>query len=162
MTEIARSTEPYFLARDEGDPFWFLGTLAVHKATGEKTGGAFDLVEHQLPGGFAPPRHVHHREDEAFYLVEGDATFWYGDNELRAEAGSFILLPRDVEHTFKVGPAGARVLTLTLPSGFADFVAEVGEPARKRSIPAPGPVDTQRLAEIATRYGMEITGPPPE
>jgi quercetin dioxygenase-like cupin family protein len=162
MTQIESSTQPYLLAESEGDPFWFIGSLAVHKATARNTGGSFDLVEHRLPAGFAPPRHVHRHDDEAFYIVEGDALFWYGENELRAERGGFIYLPRDVEHTFKVGSNGARILTLTLPSGFADFVAEVGERAQRLEIPPPGPMDPQRLATIAGRYGIEITGPPPQ
>jgi quercetin dioxygenase-like cupin family protein len=162
MTQIAKATQPYFLADDAGSPFWFIGTLVVHKAAARDTRGAFDLVDQWLPAGFAPPRHIHRREDEAFYVLEGDATFWYGENELRAERGGFIYLPRGIEHALKVGHGGARLLTLTLPSGFAEFVAEAGEPARQRSIPAPGAVDTGRLAEIAARYGIEITGPPPE
>jgi hypothetical protein len=67
-----------------------------------------------------------------------------------------------VEHTFKVGPKGARLLTMAAPSGFADFVKEAGEPAPAHTIPPPGPMDVERLARIAATYGIEITGPPPE
>lgn len=121
----------------------------------------FDLLDQRVPAGYAPPRHVHHREDEAWFLLQGDARFWCGEQTFEAAAGSFIYLPRGLEHAFLVGDAGARLLTLTLPSGFASFVEELGEPAHGLVIPEPGEVDAARLAEIAGRYGIEITGPPP-
>jgi mannose-6-phosphate isomerase-like protein (cupin superfamily) len=159
MTETI--TRAHAVGDDEGAATWFVGALMQTKAAGAETGGRFDLLDQRVPPGYAPPRHRHEREDEAWYVLRGTATFWCGTDVLDAGPGSFVYLPRGVEHAFKVGATGARLLTLTAPSGFADFVAEAGEPAASLSIPEPGPLDEHRLAEIAARYGIIITGPPP-
>jgi mono/diheme cytochrome c family protein len=67
------------LAHDEGKSFWFLGTVMTLKASAETTGGAFSLIEQTAPVGFAPPRHIYLAKDEAFYILEGEATFFAGD-----------------------------------------------------------------------------------
>lgn len=161
MAEPVVHPGAYAISANEGPAFWFVGALMVAKAGAGSTGGAVDVLEQTVPPGYAPPRHLHRHEDEAWYVIEGEATFWSGDRALEATRGAFIFLPRDVEHTFKVGPGGARLLTLAFPSGFAGFVEAAGEPAGERVVPPPGPVDPARLAEIAARYGIEITGPPP-
>jgi mannose-6-phosphate isomerase-like protein (cupin superfamily) len=148
MSEVR--VAPFVVREGEGASTRFVGALMVMKATAADTGGAFDLLDQTVPGGYAAPRHIHRHEDEAWYLLEGEATFFCGAETFQAGRGSFVFLPRGVEHTFKVGPEGARLLTLTFPSGFAAFVEEAGEPD-----------DPARLAEIAARYGIEITGPPP-
>ena len=151
----------YGLAENEGRALWFLGTLMVIKADAGLTEGRFDLLESTMPSGYAPPRHVH-QADEAWFVLEGDLTFTCGDAVIPAERGSWIFAPRNLEHGFKVGPHGARFLAFAFPSGFSRFVEEVGEPAPTRGIPPPGPVDPGRLTAIARKYGIEITGGPPQ
>ena len=151
----------YVSAPDDGEALWFSGALMVVKATGEQTDGRFALLDQTTPGNYAVPRHVHHDEDEAWYVLEGEATFFCGDERFAAGPGSWVFLPRGVPHTFKVGPDGARLLTLTAPANFAEFVRAAGEPAKSRTVPPPTPPDVERLAEIAARYGIEIVGPPP-
>jgi quercetin dioxygenase-like cupin family protein len=94
-------TQPYALAKEEGQAVWFLGTLLIVKATGEQTGGAFGLVDNVLPAGFASPYHTHRNEDESFYVVEGEMTFYVGDERVKAEAGAFAYGPRGVPHGFE-------------------------------------------------------------
>lgn len=148
MTKL--SLAPFVVREGEGASTRFVGALMVKKAAAAETGGVFDLLDQAVPGGYAAPRHIHAREDEAWYLLEGEATFYCGGQTFHAERGSFVFLPRGVEHTFKVGPAGARLLTMTFPSGFAAFVDETGDTE-----------DPAALAAIAARHGIEITGPPP-
>ncbi|MGA7670993.1 MAG: cupin domain-containing protein [Nitrolancea sp.] len=150
------------LAVDEGEAIWFANALMIVKADTETTNGHFAMIDQRVPGGYAVPRHVHHAEDEAWYLLEGEATFYCGDDRFTAGAGSWVFLPRDVPHTFKVGPDGARLLTMSAPSTFVDFVKECGEPARERAIPPQLPIDAERLTAIAAKYEVEIIGPPPE
>jgi mannose-6-phosphate isomerase-like protein (cupin superfamily) len=159
MSELA--SKAFVVAEDEGTATSVVGARMVTKAAGLDTDQRFDLLDQRVPAGYAPPRHRHEREDEAWYLLEGEATFWCGSQVLEAETGGFVFLPRGVEHTFKVGSRGARLLTLAVPSGFASFVAEAGEPVGLNSYPDTGPIDEQRLAEIAARHGIIITGPPP-
>lgn len=157
----ATARTPYSLLLQEGDAFSFLGSLMTLKATADSTGGAFGLIEQLAPPGFAAPPHVHHAEDEAFYLIEGDATFSCGDLTFPAHPGSFIWLPRDVAHWFRVeGDAPARLLQWNSPAGLERFFVEMGEPVRDRMAPPAGPPDVAKLLQLASRYKVEIQGPP--
>src|SRR6476469_4455945 len=96
------ATNPSFLEPGEGPAIWFLRNRMSVKATAGSTGGAFGLVESLVAPGFSPPLHVHHREDETFYVLEGELTMKCGDRTFRAAAGAFVFLPREVPHTFVV------------------------------------------------------------
>ena len=151
----------YTLRDGEGEAYWFVGALLQRKAGGAETEGRFALLDQTMPPGYAVPRHVHHDEDEAWYVLDGAMTFFCAEQVVEANERSWVFAPRGIPHTFKVGDAGARALTFTSPSRFADFVAEMGEPAVSLEVPPPGPVDESRLAEVAARFGIEIVGPPP-
>jgi mannose-6-phosphate isomerase-like protein (cupin superfamily) len=155
-------TRPYALAREEGRAVWFLGALLVVKATDEQTGGAFGLIDHVLPAGFASPYHVHRNEDEAYYVVEGEMTFYVGDERVKAESGAWVYGPRAVPHGFEAeGTAPTRMLLFNTPAGFEDFPVEAGEPAKELTLPPAGPPDLEKLAKIAAKYDIEILGPLP-
>lgn len=159
---MSSGNEPYALSREEGKSIWFLGTLMTIKATAESTQGAFSLIEQVAPPGFAPPLHVHHAEDEPFYVLEGEVTFYCGDRIIHATPGTFVLLPRDIPHSFHVeGSTPARLLQLTLPAGLENFFEEMGEPAKEMTLPAPAPPDIGKLMALASKYNFEIVGPPP-
>lgn len=154
--------EPYILTREEGRSIWFLGTLMTIKASGEQSNGAYGLIEQVLPPGFATPLHVHHREDEAFYLLEGEATFTCGEQTMKASPGSYIFFPRDIPHWFYIqGTQQARLLQLNFPAGLENFFVEAGEPAPELTLPPAGPPDFEKLNSTATKYDIEILGPPP-
>lgn len=156
------STHPYILAREEGQSVWFLGTLVTLKATHEQTGGTFSLIEQVVPPGFAPPRHVHHGEDEAFYVIDGEMTFFCGDQTFAARAGSFVFLPKDIPHTFLVSDdKAARLLQWTTPAGFEQFHVELGEPAASLTLPPPAAPAIAQLLALAPKYKFEVVGPPP-
>ena len=156
------SSAGYHLAVDEGDAYDFLGALSLEKAAGAATNGALAVLEQRLPAGFAPPPHVHHNEDEAFYLLSGRILAQVGDQQIAASAGSFLWLPRDVQHGFTVSDDGpCSILIITTPSGFDRFVAEVGSPTTTTDrLPEPSQPDVPRLMEIAGRYGIEFPPPP--
>ena len=151
----------YVLGDGEGEAIWFAGALMQVKADAARTDGRFALLDQRVPAGYAVPLHVHRHEDEAWYVLEGEATFHCGDRVFAAGPGGWVFLPRGVPHAFKVGPTGGRLLTFSAPAGFADFVAEAGEPAPVRAVPPPGPPDVERLVPVAARHGIEILGPPP-
>src|SRR3954454_2586806 len=103
---------------DEGQPNWFLASRMTIKATGESTNGAFGLTEALVPPGFSPPLHVHHREEESFYVLEGTLRVRCGDDTFTAPAGTFVRLPREVPHSFVVeGDKPVRMLNLMTPGG---------------------------------------------
>jgi quercetin dioxygenase-like cupin family protein len=152
----------YSLADGEGQAYWFVGALLQRKAGGAETEGRFAMLDQTMPPHYAVPRHIHLEEDEAWYVLEGSMTFYCGERVMAAVERTWVFAPRGVVHTFKVGDDGARALTFSFPSTFADFVAAAGEPAPALTIPPRAPVDEQRLAEVAHRFGIEIVGPPPE
>lgn len=156
------SGEKFFaFSEGEGKILWFLGTLMTVKADGDDTNSAFTLIEQVLPAGFATPTHIHHAEEEAFYLLEGEIRGFCGENSWQARPGSFIFLPRGIKHGFEVTSATpARLLQLTSPAGFEHFAEEVGEIATKsRELPPPGAPDIPRLLAAAAKYNYEIIIP---
>jgi quercetin dioxygenase-like cupin family protein len=155
--------QSYVSTREAGQALWFLGVLTQVKATGEQTGGAYSLIEHVLPPGSASPWHVHHAEDETFYVIEGQITILCGDARIEAGPGTWAFGPRGVSHGFRVeGNAPARLLLLTTPSGFDRFIVEMSEPATDLSTPPTTPPDMEKLMAAAAKYHMDILGPLPE
>jgi len=157
------TAQPIVLQPDEGEALWFMGMLATIKASNEGTGGRVAVIEHRGPYNSGSPLHVHHREDEWFYILEGELTIWVGGQVVRAPQGSFVFGPKDTPHTFTVsGPEGARFLLVTEPAGFEGFMRSGAEPANALTLPAApsGPSDLERLGALATEYGIEILGPP--
>lgn len=158
----AHTGSMHVLAPGEGQATWFLGTLMTLKAGAEQTSNAFTLLEWSAAPGFAPPRHVHHAEDEAFYILEGAMTVTCGNRSWEAEPGSFVFLPRGLVHGFTVtGTTPIRGLQLTVPAGFERFINEVGEPAQALTLPPPAAPDIEKLLAAAAKNGIDILGAPP-
>lgn len=152
---------PQFLGPGEGEAIWFLANRMTVKATAETTGGAFGLLETLLAPGFSPPLHVHHAEDESFWVLEGHLTMRCGEQTFRAEPGSFVFLPRHVAHTFVVeGNAPARLLTLITPGGGEGFFVAGGRPAEREGLPPAARPDIEALKRVSAQYNAEILGPP--
>ena len=150
-----------FLGPGEGQAIWFQTNRMTVKATAESTGGAFGLLESLIAPGFSPPLHIHRREDESFYVLEGDLTMKCGERTFRAGPGSFVFLPRDVPHTFVVeGDQPARMLTLLTPGGGEGLFIEGGRAADGDGMPPPAPPDIEKLQRVSGQYGAEIVGPP--
>jgi quercetin dioxygenase-like cupin family protein len=153
----------YAFGKNEGPAVWFLDTLTFVKATAQQTGTAFGLVEQLAPVGIASPYHVHGNEDEAFYVVEGELEFISGERRWTGGPGSYVFLPRDIPHGFRVvGKSPARFLVLITPGGFEHFVMEVGQPASTLTLPVPEAPDMDKLIKVAAKYRIEILGPLPE
>lgn len=153
---------PYVLREAEGDASWFLGNLFTVKAAGPQTRGRLTVAESLNPPGFAPPLHRHIEEDELFYVLSGTVRFHCDDGTFTAGPGDFVHLPVGLPHTFVVGPdEPLRALQITTPSGFEDFVAEIGEPATERRLPDPAPIDPAALGHAAAHHHIEVLGPPP-
>src|SRR2546426_2046470 len=127
--------DPIVLQAHEGEAIWFLDSLVTVKAARESTGG-WALGE-IAAAGHAPPLHAHHSEDEAFYVLEGEMAIICGDRRFNAVAGSFVLIPRGVPHTFKVEQP-AKWLAPGAGGGFIKIVRGVGRPAPRKSVPRPG------------------------
>ena len=157
MTET-KTLEPSVVRSDEGDARWWFGSLAVIKATAAETGGQFTIVEITEPPGAEAPLHVHHREDEAFWILEGDVTLEVGGTTVQASAGDYAFGPRGIPHRYTVGERGCRMLFICTPGGFETLVREMSEPAAARTLPpaTDSLPDLERVAAVAEANGCEL------
>jgi quercetin dioxygenase-like cupin family protein len=131
------AVQPLAISQNEGEARWWLGALAVIKATAADTGGRLTLIDVTDPPGIEAPLHVHHREDEAFWILDGNVTFHVGGTTIEASAGDFVFGPRDVPHRYKVGAAGSRMLFILTPGGFEELVRATSDPTSRRTLPPP-------------------------
>jgi len=147
-------------AAGSGPATWVLGGLFERLVGGEETGGLIDASVVTQPAGIAPPLHVHTREAEAWYLLEGTLTYQAGDERVDLEPGGFIYLPQAVPHAFRTTSA-VRYLALTLPGGVMEMYDEVGTPALQRRLPDGGVTgeEIERWMAAAPRYGLQVVGP---
>ena len=141
------------------DTFWWQGGRMTIKARAEDTGGALGLVEATFPEGFGPPLHVHSREDEAFYVLEGEIRFRQGEDEFVAGAGAWVWGPRGVAHAFKVESPSARALVLVTPGGFERMFEEAGVPVGESAEAPEQGYDPEAAAAVSRRFGFEVVGP---
>jgi len=148
---------------DAGVAYSGVGDVYRLLATGDQTGGAFTLAEIRVTPDNGPPPHIHHREDEAFFVIAGEITFQLGDRQVRCVPGTFVQGPRGIPHAFKnTGKLPARMLVYVTPPGFENFLKEFATPLPSFDAP-PLPVtskDIEKLLAVAPQYGIEILPPP--
>ena len=141
---------------------WYNGQLMTFLATAEDTQGKFALIEAVARRGNDPPPHIHHREEETFYVLEGEMTFSVGGQTIKATPGTMVCLPRDVAHSFVIDSEQLRVLILLTPAGLEGWFKEFSVPAPAMTLPPQVEVpysDIQRMLEISPRYGLEFVLP---
>jgi quercetin dioxygenase-like cupin family protein len=143
-------------ATARGQQRWFFGMLAEVKASAADTGGVYTLVEMTAPAGLQTPLHVHHVEDEGFYVLEGSITVQVGDETIEVPAGRHAFGPHGIPHRFTVGPDGARMLWVLTPGGFENLVEEASVPAETPTVPPASVLPPADAAEIVRRNGNEL------
>jgi mannose-6-phosphate isomerase-like protein (cupin superfamily) len=156
---IAQERQPYVSTQQDAT-FQFFGSPTIIRSSGETTGNHFFLMEAlAMPPGLESPYHVHHNEDEAFYVLEGEIAVVCGGKWLSAGPGTYVYGPREIPHGFKVvGTKPARMLLLCAPAGFERFVRDLSMPLDA----VPAPPDAATLVATAAKYGIDILGPLPE
>ncbi|MFD2093709.1 cupin domain-containing protein [Blastococcus deserti] len=142
---------------------WYMGHLFSFLADAADTRGQFSAMEILVRRGGEPPMHVHHAEDEAFYVLGGRFTFHVGDQVLPAPTGTLAFLPKDVPHGFVCHEETGRLLCLHAPGGAEQEFRDMGSPATAMTL---GPMpqeepDPGLMERMAARYHYEIVGPPP-
>jgi quercetin dioxygenase-like cupin family protein len=145
-----------------GEAYWGPGDEVTFLLTGEETKGALTLLDFSVPPGGGPPPHIHHREDESFYIREGTFAIRVGDVTVTALPGDFVHVPRGTVHCFKnTSSAQAKMLVSFTPSGMEKFFAEAFFPAGDRSVGPPimsGEL-LGRMLTSAPKNGMEFLPP---
>jgi quercetin dioxygenase-like cupin family protein len=142
----------------EGYAVWSVGDRMTFKVRSEHTACDFVLLEMSVVPGGGPPPHVHLREDEMFYVLDGEVTFLRDEATFAAGPGSAVFMPRGTVHTFtNRTDRPARALVWASPSNFEAFMMEFGVPCD--ASPTAPPFDgsmLERLLKAADRYGLEI------
>src|SRR5882672_4817018 len=156
------TSQPTLRKPTEGRTIAVVGDVYRFLATGDDTNGKYALWEAiVLPGG-APPPHVHSREEEGFYLLDGEITFQIGEKRIVASAGMFANMPVGTPHSFKnESDRPARMLISVAPAGLEQMFFEVCVPLAEGATTALPPTkeEIEKLLAVAPNYGIEIRLP---
>ena len=146
----------YALEPGDGERIWIVGDTMTLKATGARTGGELVLLENLTAPGGGPPPHVHTREDEFFYVLDGTFEIRIGDDVHALGPGGFAFVPRGAIHCFRnTADAWSRILVGFTPGGMEGFLRESGRPAADDGPPPPLDDDeVARTMAAAPRYGL--------
>jgi quercetin dioxygenase-like cupin family protein len=146
----------------EGRRIGVVGDVYRFLVAGEDTDGRYAQWEAIVPPGGGPPPHIHSREEEGFYILEGEITMQVGDERFVAVAGTFANMPVGSLHSFK-NESGkpARMLITVAPAGLEQMFLEVGQPVADDATAAPAPsrAEIEKLLAVASRFGVEIKVP---
>lgn len=150
----------------QGRALWHLGALMQFKALMSETNGQFWALEGLADHHMAVPLHAHTREDEVWFVLEGQIRFTIGEQIQQAGPGSFAYIPRGVPHTFQVVSDTARWFGFGIGGALDQWFFETGVPAGELRLPPTptAPPDAAAIAAIVTSlqaYGTETLGPPP-
>lgn len=156
-------SEPILRQTSEGRTVGVVGDVYRYLVTGEETGGKYACWEAIVPPGGGPPPHRHSREEEGFYILEGEIVFQIDERRVVATAGMFANMPIGVPHSFRnESPQTARMIITVAPAGLEQMFFEIGSPLAPGSLTAPAatPAEIERLLQAAPRYGIEMLLPP--
>ena len=144
------------LPPEGGKAIHVLGNPWMIKARAEDTGGSIAVMEGTFRPGSGAPAHVHRQHEETFYVLEGEFAFQLGTQTVKATAGTFVFVPRDVPHAFEnVGNQPGRIVGIMTPGGYEKFFEELAQ------LP-PGPPDRTQFQEIFEKYDQETIELPPQ
>jgi len=160
--QVADHGKPFYRAAGTGPAYWGPGDLYTFLATGDETGNAYFQFEALVPNGGGPPPHIHHAEDETFYLAKGSLEMHMGDEVISAKAGDFVNIPRGTVHSFKnVGAETATMIITFVPAGMEKYLEEVFPPAEDRTA-TPPPITEgliQKMTAAAQKHNLEFATP---
>jgi len=144
-------------AAGEGERIWFVADTLTLKATAASTGKSFTVVECLTAPGGGPPPHVHTREDEFWYVLDGTFEIHIGDKVHAVGPGGFAFGPRGTPHHFRnTAKTPSRILLAFTPGGIEDFFRASGQPATNDGpAPAVDAAEIARMAAAAPKYGIE-------
>ena len=149
----------FHLPADTGPSYWGPGDRYTFLVTGAQSNGSLFIMEAIIPPGGGPPLHIHHREEESFYLLDGTLEITLGEKKVKATTGDFVQIPRGTVHAFRnTGSTTARMLLLFSPAGMEKYFEEVLEPVQNRSAAIP-PVTDALIARIVgggPKHGIEF------
>ena len=146
------------MANPEPREFVLAGVVLKPLVSGEQTDGQFCLLENRSGGQTKTPIHVHARDDETVYIIEGQLTAILDGEARTLSPGESMFLKRGIPHQLmNPGNQPVRYILIGTPSGFEQFLAEGGRELRKQEVAGPPtPADIERLAAAAPRFGIAL------
>ena len=142
---------------------WYMGMLLTNLAAKQDTNQAFSLLEATLEPGNEPPPHVHSREDELFYVLEGEFDVYVGEEAYQAKTGECVFLPKLKPHAFLIRSPRLRVLILYAPGGLEKAFQRLSSPAQKLELPDGATTysmsDSEQTARRFGEYGVRLLAP---
>jgi quercetin dioxygenase-like cupin family protein len=152
MTSPVSATNRFLVQPADGKVVMEGPVGVITKIPGTATNGVISIVEHPVAPRILVPPHVHQDNDEWSYILEGRIGARIGDAEFIAEAGSYILKPRGIPHTFwNPDDRPARILEIITPSGLEEMFAKFGE------LGARGELTPQTMGATAGQYGSKVS-----
>jgi quercetin dioxygenase-like cupin family protein len=148
-----------YVPADSGPSFWGPGDRYTFLVTGAQSDNAYFIMEALVPPEGGPPPHIHQREHESFYVLDGQIEFQMAGEVVLGKAGDFVHIPCGTVHAWRnSGNSVARLLIIFSPSGMEHFFEETLEPVVDRTAPQPANMDTvvARYVEAAPRHGLEF------
>ncbi len=155
------SSGAYFVEPGRADLRWMGGTATQFLATGQLTGGKFAMIDERAPRGVGAPLHRHAADDESFYVLEGELSFFLGDAPPhRGGPGAFVHVPAGAVHGFRIESETARYLILTTVR-HGEFYKAITLASREGGLPPIEKVDGETVNRACREYGVEFIGPLP-
>jgi quercetin dioxygenase-like cupin family protein len=158
-TSEAVFSEPLILKPGEtrgSRPLQILGSQIWIKLAGADTNGNYAIMETMTQPQSGPPLHRHSRQEESFYILDGDFVFEVDGKRIPAAPGSSVFVPRGTAHAFRnVGNTAGRMLVTVQPAGLDDFLTELSDSTDEQGEP-----NMSIAIPIARRHGLELLGPP--
>ncbi|MGB9746876.1 MAG: cupin domain-containing protein [Bacteroidales bacterium] len=154
------NVKPRMTSPELTNSYWYIGHLMSILISSKDTNGSFSLIHGFEIKGLEPPPHIHTREDESFYILEGEINYMVNNEIFNAGRGDWVFLPRNIQHSFQVQSDQAEVLIHLSPGGFEEYFKEMSEPAKALVIPPrpQGPPDVKKIVETASKYGVKFPG----
>ena len=147
LASSSGSSKVMFVPADTGEAYWVMGGLFTYLVTGAESGGSYFTLIVDVGPEAGPPPHIHHLEEEQFYVLEGQLTYSVGDQIFEVRTGDFIHIPRGTVHSFKNGPRPSRLLATFAPAGIEGFFRGAGERVDDR-LKSPSPVTEAVIARF--------------
>ncbi len=149
---------PVFTNRNKENSYWYIGHLMSLLVTSKDTAGRYALLRATERRGLEPPPHTHTKEDEAFLILDGQVVYTVGNETYHAKEGDVMVLPKNIQHSFKIQSEKLETLILLTPGGLENYFVEMSQPAEELQLPPmpQGPPDIKKLVATASKYGVKF------
>jgi mannose-6-phosphate isomerase-like protein (cupin superfamily) len=152
---MANRARAFVSGPGEGRKVHVFGVVLTIRVATADTAGDFAVWEEAAAPNTGPPRHIHHRMDETFQILEGHYQVWFEDKIHELGPGAMAMIPKGMPHAFRcIGPGHGRMLTTVVPGGLDEFFIDIESRGLKL------PADLEQLVALGARAGHEFIGPP--